>query len=133
MTVDLAAPDFDLAITHDLCDESCVSSTISNLFQSQPVWGLSCRNCKTKMGDDDKRHRWALYCNAFCSDVNPIQGIVLGNLAMAFLSKSQQLAAGRNGEGVTFKPITNDLSSFIALSFTKITCHVTVIPIWIIY
>ena len=87
------------------------------------------------MGDDDKRHRWALlYCNAFCSDVNPIQGIVglLGNLAMAFLSKSEQLAAGRNGEGVTFKPITNDLSSFMALSFTKITCHVTIRPIWII-
>ena len=33
MTIDLAATDFALAITHDLCDQSCVVSTICPRFQ----------------------------------------------------------------------------------------------------
>ena len=36
MTTDLAATDFALAITHDICDQSCVRSTICSRFHHFP-------------------------------------------------------------------------------------------------
>ena len=41
MTIDLATTDFVLAITHDLCDQSYVLSTICPRFQHFPVAGWS--------------------------------------------------------------------------------------------
>ena len=37
MTIDLAATDFALAITHDLRDQSCVRSTICPRFRKESV------------------------------------------------------------------------------------------------
>ena len=41
MTIDLVATDLPLAITHDLCDQSCVLSTIGLRFQHFSIAGRS--------------------------------------------------------------------------------------------